>query len=638
MPLPFALPPRRFLAAGGGLFALVAGVLYLGPRWAERQIVTRIAREAAARGLVATAGGVHVGALTPLAIARLRVEKPGSWSLTAQEVRVTLRAWGRGLVGRTRIALGPVAVSAPGGLSIDAAPSRWRIVSAGDEGLAAELEEPAAALTAKWNARDDGTRVELLARDVPVGRMLEVRRGAPLFDPGIVGGAVHVTAARGSVRLDGDLRSRGFRTATLADQEGDEGREHDLGPPTDVGLRFDGSWNPAEGRLDLPRWRLETDGVVAAGSLLVENAFRDPRIEGTLEVERADFTRLLASAGLETPDAVALLSPVGAGPGDLGSASLSARFDGRIADPASFVVSQRLDFTPPRRPVPAIERLRGDFAYEVSLAGGRRRTIDVSARSPDFVALPDVPPLFVRTLLLGEDSGFYGHAGLDLSEVPAAILTNWARGGAARGASTISQQLAKNLFLSRDKRMGRKLQELSLALLLEARLGKERILEVYLNVIEWGPDLYGLRPAARRYFDKEPRGLSPGQMALLVALIPGPVKYQRSLASGHPSPGFRPLVDGLLAKLRSVDALSEDAYRAALADELPVRTDPSASVGPDPGAPDDTMPGDEPRPLPRGRKPTRPDRGRIPSEGCGGADRRTGRGYHLRGVEPRRSR
>ena len=280
----------------------------------------------------------------------------------------------------------------------------------------------------------------------------------------------------------------------------------------------------------------------------------------------------------------------------MGAASLHAGFSGRLADPASFVVSQRLDFTPPRKPVPAIERLRGDFAHEVSPAGGRRRTIDVSARSPDFIALADVPPLFVRTLLLGEDSGFFGHSGLDLSELPAALLTNWNRGGAARGASTISQQLAKNLFLSRDKRMGRKLQELSLALLLEARLGKQRILEIYLNVIEWGPDLYGLRPAARRYFDKEPRELDPAQMALLVALIPGPVKYQRSLASGHPSPGFRPLVDGLLAKLRSVDALSEEAYQAALADELPVRTDPSAPVVEEAGNPDVTMPPDEPRP------------------------------------------
>jgi Transglycosylase len=588
----FRFPPRRYLVAAGTLLVLLTGLLALGPRWAEREIAARIARESTARGFVATMREVHVGVWPLVAITGLRVEKPGSWSLSADTVGVTLRAWGRGLVGRTRVALGPVAVKAPGGLTVDAGASQWRIVSAADGALAAELEDPAAALVVQWRRVEGGTRVEVHATEVPAGRMVTVRRGGPLFDAGAVNGILHVTATRASVAFDGDLRSRGFRTATFADREEDG---HDFGPPTDVGLRFDGTWNGAGARLDLPRWHLETEGVVAAGSLLVDDAFRDPRTEGTLEVERVDFTRLLASAGLEPPEAVAAGS-VKSGSGDMGAASLRVGFSGRLADPASFVVSQKLDFTPPRKPVPAIERLRGDFVHEVSPAAGGRRTIDVSPRSPDFIAFPDVPPLFVRTLLLGEDSGFFGHSGLDLSELPAALLTNWNRGGAARGASTISQQLAKNLFLSRDKRMGRKLQELSLALLLEARLGKQRILEIYLNVIEWGPGLYGLRPAARRYFDKEPRELDPAQMALLVSLIPGPVKYQRSLASGHPSPGFRPLVDGLLAKLRSVDALSEDAYREALADELSVRTDPSAPIAADPEEPDATMPADGPPP------------------------------------------
>jgi membrane peptidoglycan carboxypeptidase len=240
-------------------------------------------------------------------------------------------------------------------------------------------------------------------------------------------------------------------------------------------------------------------------------------------------------------------------------------------------VSQRLEFTPPSRRLPLLERLRGDFVHEVVVPGGGSKSILVSPSSPDFIALRDVPGLMVQTLLLGEDSGFFGHRGIDLSEVPFAILTNWSRGMAARGASTLSQQLAKNLFLSREKRLGRKLQELSLALLLESTLGKERILEIYLNVIEWGPGLFGLRPAARQYFGEEPHELTPAQMALLVALVPGPVKYQRSLADGTPSRGFRPLIDRLLAKLRSVSALSEEEYQAALAEDLRV-TPPAAGA------------------------------------------------------------
>jgi membrane peptidoglycan carboxypeptidase len=247
------------------------------------------------------------------------------------------------------------------------------------------------------------------------------------------------------------------------------------------------------------------------------------------------------------------------------------RVQGRLREPGSFVVTQRLEFAPPPRMPPAVERLKGDFTHVVSLESGPTRTIDVSPRSADFIRLADVPPLFVRALLLAEDAGFYGHPGIDLREVPAAILTDIERGGAARGASTITQQLAKNLFLSHDKVLGRKLQEAACALLLEAALGKNRILEIYLNVIEWGPDLYGLRPAARTYFGKEPRDLTPAETAFLVSLIPAPVKYQVSFAHGTLGPGMRQLVDALLAKLRSVDALTEEDYRKGLAEEIVVR-------------------------------------------------------------------
>jgi len=157
-----------------------------------------------------------------------------------------------------------------------------------------------------------------------------------------------------------------------------------------------------------------------------------------------------------------------------------------------------------------------------------------------------------------------------------ALATNWARGTSSRGASTITQQLAKNLFLTREKSVSRKLSEAALALLLDGTLGKQRVLEIYLNVIEWGPDLYGLRPAARRYFGKEPGELTPKEAAFLVALIPGPIKYQHSFASGTPSAAFENLVDNVLTKLRSVDALDEAQYETALAEPLLIR--PSADA------------------------------------------------------------
>jgi hypothetical protein len=362
------------------------------------------------------------------------------------------------------------------------------------------------------------------------------------------------------------MSSRGARLGTLADNDADEPQ---LGDPTDVTLRFDGAWSRAKGTIDIPEVQATVAGAALSGSLALRDLATDPAVDLALGVLRLDFASMLGTSGLEVPESLGLA------PGrdhDLGSATIDVRVRGRLADPATLTVSQTIDFTPPQRMPPAIARLRGDFVFNADDGTGPRRNIGVSSASPDFIALRDVPPLFVRTLLLAEDADFYGHRGIDLRELPVALLTNWSRGGAARGASTITQQLAKNLFLSRDKQLGRKLQELAITFLLESALGKDRILEIYLNIIEWGPNLRGLRPAARTYFGREPRALTPAEMAFLVAIIPGPIKYQSSFAQGMPGPGLRSLIDDLLAKLRSVDAISEEEYRRALDEPIVVNS------------------------------------------------------------------
>jgi hypothetical protein len=523
---------------------------------------------------VAQVDGVRVGFAPPLLLTGLRVARPGRWSLAADSAALTLRLRGRGLLGRTRLAVGAVTATAPGGLTADVVPTVWDLTADDSGAQALELRQPAAGLTLSRRPDRAGAAFEARAAGARIGSVLTLRRdGLPLVDAGVVDGRAGLGTSPEATTFDVDVQARGLRMAVL-DHAGGESAAGEsvaaLGPPADVQLRLVGSWRGPEGRLDLPRWRMATTGLAFTGSLSLDGVPRDPRLTAAFELERVDLARLLALSAPDAPPAIAAPAEDGRGEESLGSASLSARVAGRLSDAESFRVWQRVDFDPPPRTPPEIERLRRDFRHEVALPGGERKVIEVSPASPDFVPLRDVPPLLVQTLLLGEDAGFFGHRGIDLSELPSAILTNWSRGAAARGASTITQQLAKNLFLSRERRLGRKVQELALALLLESTLGKERILEIYLNIIEWGPGVYGLRPAARRYFGRDPGELTPAQMALLVALVPGPVKYQRSIAAGTPSPGFRPLVDRLLAKLRSVGALSEEQYQTALADDLRV--------------------------------------------------------------------
>ena len=127
-----------------------------------------------------------------------------------------------------------------------------------------------------------------------------------------------------------------------------------------------------------------------------------------------------------------------------------------------------------------------------------------------------------RAVLVAEDSRFFEHEGVDLEEIKKSIEINMDKLGAVRGASTITQQLAKNLYLSPSKDPLRKLKELIIARRLEAALPKARIFEIYLNVIEWGDGVWGAEAAARQYFGIPASALSREQAALLAGAIVNP--------------------------------------------------------------------------------------------------------------------
>mgnify|MGYP000287764240 FL=1 len=143
-----------------------------------------------------------------------------------------------------------------------------------------------------------------------------------------------------------------------------------------------------------------------------------------------------------------------------------------------------------------------------------------------WIELKAIPKLLQETVRITEDASFYQHKGIDFVELKAAIKKNWQKGEYARGASTITQQLAKNLYLSTDKSIIRKIEELLIALRLEKDLSKDRIFELYLNVIEWGPGIFGVEMAAEHYFNKPVGQLSLEEIVRLVAVIPQPLKIK----------------------------------------------------------------------------------------------------------------
>jgi monofunctional biosynthetic peptidoglycan transglycosylase len=132
-----------------------------------------------------------------------------------------------------------------------------------------------------------------------------------------------------------------------------------------------------------------------------------------------------------------------------------------------------------------------------------------------------------RALIAAEDAKFFEHEGFDIEGIEKAYEKNIKKGKFVAGGSTISQQLAKNLFLSGERSYVRKGQEAIITLMLEKMMSKRRILEIYLNVIEWGEGVYGAEAAARHYFRTSAAKLGPSQAARLAAMVPRPRYFEK---------------------------------------------------------------------------------------------------------------
>lgn len=130
-----------------------------------------------------------------------------------------------------------------------------------------------------------------------------------------------------------------------------------------------------------------------------------------------------------------------------------------------------------------------------------------------------------KAVIISEDDTFWYHDGVNFQMIKEAWKVNWERGGYARGASTITMQLARNAFLSKEKTLVRKIREIIVARRIEEVLSKKQILELYLNIIEWGDHVYGAEAAAQYHFNKSARNLNLSEASMLAAILPNPIRF-----------------------------------------------------------------------------------------------------------------
>jgi len=187
--------------------------------------------------------------------------------------------------------------------------------------------------------------------------------------------------------------------------------------------------------------------------------------------------------------------------------------------------------------------------------------VDLCPSSSKFAKLSEVSPTFLQALVQTEDASFYAHNGFDFNEVRNSLRTNLQLGTSARGASTITQQLAKNVFLSPEKTMQRKFLEAYLTTQIEKKFSKAEILERYINVVEFGEQIYGVKAASQFYFSKSPSKLNSLESAFLVMLLPNPKKYSASFRAKKLTDFDKSRIRLITQRLFKSGRISELEYR-----------------------------------------------------------------------------
>jgi monofunctional glycosyltransferase len=175
--------------------------------------------------------------------------------------------------------------------------------------------------------------------------------------------------------------------------------------------------------------------------------------------------------------------------------------------------------------VPDFTVLKHEISVPIKLANGQKSTRLVGPETTSWVTLGGISNPMIMAVIAEEDSSFFSHKGVDYFELKESIKKDLKEKRWARGASTLTQQVIKNVFLSPEKSLGRKVKEVLWASRLEKALTKSQILCFYLNMAEWGPGIYGIGNASHSYFQKSPADLSPKQAAFLAMLLPSPIRY-----------------------------------------------------------------------------------------------------------------
>lgn len=186
-----------------------------------------------------------------------------------------------------------------------------------------------------------------------------------------------------------------------------------------------------------------------------------------------------------------------------------------------------------------------------------------------WLPLSEISDLAMGAIIVSEDDNFFHHQGYEMKSIKEAIKTDLSHFEYKRGASTITQQVIKNVFLNREKSLRRKIEELILAHQAEETFGKDRILEIYLNTAQFGAKLYGIEKASIYYFEKPASELTAREGAFLAMLLPSPVRYGKSFSDKKLTPYAEKTISSILKRMAAEEYISAKELGDELQAQLP---------------------------------------------------------------------
>ena len=515
---------------------------------------------------------VEVDALRLVATAReLHAEAGGGVEVLARSVSATAQAdktdAGYALRFPQRVEVRGVAAPVHDDIAV-AAVDGWVQVS---DGQASEISLDLAGAFGDAHAEGGGDKLWSVAgrvrRDLSEGELRvdmdafeiarvpsEVVEKLPLVesDEATVGGHLAVVFGDGVAALEGDLSLQGFGVSspTLSRQT-----VRDLG----MDVSFAAEVDPVARRAVLHYVDVEREGVSLSAAAVLEHP---ERTRG----RRYDLVVDMPSVACQTVlDAV----PEGFARGLEGfrlggeiGAHVTLHVD--YADLETLALGGSVDLEGCEvRATPTtadVGRLAGGFTHRVLMNDGGTTAVQMYPGARGFATIHQISPFVTAAIRTTEDGGFWRHNGFMPSQFEVALRRNLAAGRVRLGASTITMQMVKNVLLGHERTLSRKFQEMFLTWYVERVLSKDRIMELYLNAIEYGPGIYGIVDAANYYFGKYPAELDPPEAVFLALMLPSPVKRSVYYCNGELSERFAIKVQRILRLMNERGRLSDLEY------------------------------------------------------------------------------